>query len=456
MTKFDDFITLYHQCMGSYLEAEIPGTPFIVNKQSDWTLLLDKKQDDFSKSLKKLCFGTLKKLNISSLWKSFVAYILEQEGIFIDETSMTKNNQDEDISVYKFLKSCIDRSRKQIRENCRDSTRFTLSSVANINGGKGKKRPSQSKEEINEKRRYRNKLIRKVSDHFYFYNHDLSCNNLTFSADLKEIYAQDEGKIIFLIGYNDEEWKNFNDRFGIAFWKQDNLLSKSKYPEVTGKTPSTEAIPGNRFFPIENIECLDNREQFVTNDNLHYLSTSKDRDERAFSFSVCSDNFIDTLAAGKIGDEIEQKDITEEMIVAYADRHPLNELQDNTNIEETVINAEKNDIGNEISETQEEKEREAAKGLMLFEKNKSCVNINSSDVTKSKEKIKTAKVREQYDMIFDCIIRTNEYYRSQKIILNVKLVVRNWKLKQKKIKRTIRGSSKLLCVFDIYNLITKC
>ena len=110
VTVVDSFITLYHQCMGSYLEAEIPGTPFVVKRQSDWTLLLDKTQDDFSKSLKKLCFGTLEKLDIKSLWKSFIAYVLEQEGIFIDMTSMVKNILGEEISLYDFLKKCIDKS----------------------------------------------------------------------------------------------------------------------------------------------------------------------------------------------------------------------------------------------------------------------------------------------------------------------------------------------------------
>ena len=69
--------------------------------------------------------------------------------------------------------------------------------------------------------------MKNVSDHFYLYHYDLSFSNLNFSAELKEVYAQDEGKIIFLIGYNDEEWKNYNDNFHIPFWKQDKLKSKT-------------------------------------------------------------------------------------------------------------------------------------------------------------------------------------------------------------------------------------
>ena len=134
--------------------------------------------------------------------------------------------------------------------------RFTLSSVANLNGGKGKKKASQTKDEINEKRRLRNKLIKNVSDHFYLYHHDLSLSNLNFSADLKEVYAQDEGKIIFLIGYNDEEWNNYNDNFHILFWKQDTLKSKTIALEETGKAPLMEITPGNNFVQIGNMEYL--------------------------------------------------------------------------------------------------------------------------------------------------------------------------------------------------------
>ena len=134
--------------MGSYLTAEIPDTPFLVNKQADWTLLLDRKQSDLSKNIKKLCFGVLKKLDISSLWRSFVAFILERKGVYVDRDSKIDNSKDCSPSVHTVLKKAIQRSRTQIRDNCQESAIITLTSCANIVGGKGKKVLNQTRVQL--------------------------------------------------------------------------------------------------------------------------------------------------------------------------------------------------------------------------------------------------------------------------------------------------------------------
>ena len=225
------------------------------------------------------------------------------------------------------------------------------------------------------------------------YHHDLSFSNLNFSADLKEVYAQDEGKIIFLIGYNDVEWNNYNDNFHIPFWKQDKLKSKTIALEETGKAPSMEITPGNNFVQIGNMEYLNQREQVVINDNLHLLPTNKEGIEQAFTFSVSSDEYNATFSAGEIDDGNQQNDITEKMILDYADKLHMHELQHEIDHDVGAMDAGKEDIANGISETQQEKEEEATKGKLLFAKNKSGVDISLSDISKCKRKVETVKVR---------------------------------------------------------------